>query len=591
MTQGKITASAAMLNVLKTWGVDTIYGIPSGTLSSLMDALAEDKDIRFLQVRHEETGALAAVMQAKFGGSIGVAVGSGGPGATHLINGVYDAAMDNTPFLAILGSRPVNELNLDAFQELNQNPMYNGIAVYNKRVAYAEQLPKVIDEACRAAVSKKGPAVVEIPVNFGFQEIDENSYYGSGSYERSFIAPALNETEIDKAVEILNNAERPVIYAGFGGVGAGDVITELSRKIKAPIITTGKNFEAFEWNYEGLTGSAYRVGWKPANEVVFEADTVLFLGSNFPFAEVYEAFKNTEKFIQVDIDPYKLGKRHALDASILGDAGQAAKAILDKVNPVESTPWWRANVKNNQNWRDYMNKLEGKTEGELQLYQVYNAINKYADQDAIYSIDVGDTTQTSTRHLHMTPKNMWRTSPLFATMGIALPGGIAAKKDNPDRQVWNIMGDGAFNMCYPDVITNVQYDLPVINVVFSNDKYAFIKDKYEDTNKHLFGCDFTNADYAKIAEAQGAVGFTVNRVEDIDAVVAEAVKLNKEGKTVVIDARITPHRPLPVEVLELDPKLHSEEAIKAFKEKYEAEELVPFRLFLEEEGLQSRAIK
>lgn len=591
MTQGKITASAAMLNVLKTWGVDTIYGIPSGTLSSLMDALAEDKDIRFLQVRHEETGALAAVMQAKFGGSIGVAVGSGGPGATHLINGVYDAAMDNTPFLAILGSRPVNELNLDAFQELNQNPMYNGIAVYNKRVAYAEQLPKVIDEACRAAVSKKGPAVVEIPVNFGFQEIDENSYYGSGSYERSFIAPALNEVEINKAVEILNNAERPVIYAGYGGVKAGEVITELSRKIKAPIITTGKNFEAFEWNYEGLTGSAYRVGWKPANEVVFEADTVLFLGSNFPFAEVYEAFKNTEKFIQVDIDPYKLGKRHALDASILGDAGQAAKAILDKVNPVESTPWWRANVKNNQNWRDYMNKLEGKTEGELQLYQVYNAINKHADQDAIYSIDVGDTTQTSTRHLHMTPKNMWRTSPLFATMGIALPGGIAAKKDNPDRQVWNIMGDGAFNMCYPDVITNVQYDLPVINVVFSNDKYAFIKDKYEDTNKHLFGCDFTNADYAKIAEAQGAVGFTVNRIEDIDAVVAEAVKLNKEGKTVVIDARITPHRPLPVEVLELDPKLHSEEAIKAFKEKYEAEELVPFRLFLEEEGLQSRAIK
>ncbi len=591
MTQGKITASAAMLNVLKTWGVDTIYGIPSGTLSSLMDALAEDKDIRFLQVRHEETGALAAVMQAKFGGSIGVAVGSGGPGATHLINGVYDAAMDNTPFLAILGSRPVNELNMDAFQELNQNPMYNGIAVYNKRVAYAEQLPKVIDEACRAAVSKKGPAVVEIPVNFGFQEIDENSYYGSGSYERSFIAPALNEVEIDKAVEILNNAERPVIYAGYGGVKAGEVITELSRKIKAPIITTGKNFEAFEWNYEGLTGSAYRVGWKPANEVVFEADTVLFLGSNFPFAEVYEAFKNTEKFIQVDIDPYKLGKRHALDASILGDAGQAAKAILDKVNPVESTPWWRANVKNNQNWRDYMNKLEGKTEGELQLYQVYNAINKHADQDAIYSIDVGDTTQTSTRHLHMTPKNMWRTSPLFATMGIALPGGIAAKKDNPDRQVWNIMGDGAFNMCYPDVITNVQYDLPVINVVFSNDKYAFIKDKYEDTNKHLFGCDFTNADYAKIAEAQGAVGFTVDRIEDIDAVVAEAVKLNKEGKTVVIDARITPHRPLPVEVLELDPKLHSEEAIKAFKEKYEAEELVPFRLFLEEEGLQSRAIK
>ena len=300
MTQGKITASAAMLNVLKTWGVDTIYGIPSGTLSSLMDALAEDKDIRFLQVRHEETGALAAVMQAKFGGSIGVAVGSGGPGATHLINGVYDAAMDNTPFLAILGSRPVNELNMDAFQELNQNPMYNGIAVYNKRVAYAEQLPKVIDEACRAAVSKKGPAVVEIPVNFGFQEIDENSYYGSGSYERHFIAPALNEVEIDKAVEILNNAERPVIYAGFGGVGAGDVITELSRKIKAPIITTGKNFEAFEWNYEGLTGSAtVLVGNQPTKWSLKQTQFFSLVQTShlLKFTKHSKTLKNSSKWI------------------------------------------------------------------------------------------------------------------------------------------------------------------------------------------------------------------------------------------------------------------------------------------------------
>ncbi|MFU2181083.1 pyruvate oxidase [Streptococcus hyovaginalis] len=593
MSNGKITASAAMLNVLKTWGVDTIYGIPSGTLSSLMDALAEDKDINFLQVRHEETGSLAALMQAKFGGSIGVCVGSGGPGATHLINGIYDAAMDATPMLAILGSRPVNELNMDAFQELNQNPMYNGVAVFNKRVAYAEQLPKVIDDAVRAAIAKKGPAVVEIPVNFGFQEIDEDSYYGSGEFDRTFVAPGLNEVEINKAVEILNAAERPVIYSGFGGRGAGEIITELSRKLKAPVITTGKNFETFEWNYEGLTGSAYRVGWKPANEVVFEADTVLFLGCNFPFSEVYNTFKNTEKFIQVDIDPYKLGKRHALDASILGDVKEAAKALLERVDAVEESAWWNAAVKNNQNWRDYMNKLEGKTEGALQLYQVYNAINKYADENAIYSIDVGNSTQTSTRHLHMTPKNMWRTSPLFATMGIALPGGIAAKKDNPDRQVWNIMGDGAFGMCYPDVITNVQYNLPVINIVFSNAEYAFIKNKYEDTNKHLFGVDFTNPDYVKIAEAQGAVGFRVERIEDMDAVMKEAVELNKAGRTIVIDARITQDRPIPVEapIMTLDPKLFSEQEIADFKVKYEAEELVPFREFLEAEGLESRYIK
>lgn len=591
MSENMISASSAMLNVLKTWGVDTIYGIPSGTLGSLMDALAEDDDIRFLQVRHEEVGALAAVMQNKFGGPLGVAVGSGGPGATHLINGVYDAAMDNTPFLAIQGSRPNDELNLDAFQELNQNPMYSGIAVYNKRVAYPEQLPKVIDEAARAAVTRKGPAVVEIPVNFGWVEIPEDSYYGSGEYQRDYIASALNEEDIDQAVEILNNAERPVIYSGIGANEHGDLVSKLAQKIKAPIITTGKNFDSFNYDDEALTGSAYRVGWKPANEVVFEADTVLFLGSNFPFAETYQAFKNVDKFIQVDIDPHKLGKRNALDASILGDAGEAAQAIYDKVDAVEESAWWNANIKNNKNWREYMNKLEQKTEGDLQLYQVYNAINNHADEDAIYSIDVGNSTQTSIRHLHMNPKNMWRTSPLFATMGIALPGGIAAKKDNPNRQVWNIMGDGAFNMTYPDVVTNVQYDLPVINVVFSNTEYAFIKNKYEDTNKHLFGTDFIDVDYAKIGEAQGAVGYTVNRIEDMDEVMRKAVEDNKAGKTVVVDAKITPDRPIPVEVLELDPKVSSEEDIKAFKEKYEAEDLVPFRLFLEEEGLESRAIK
>src|SRR5699024_7480924 len=153
-------------------------------------------------------------------------------------------------------------------------------AVYNTRVASAEQLPKVIEEASRPASAPKRPAVVEIPVSFAVAEIDAASYYGSASSQRAYFAPRLTEPDVDAAVEILKNAERPVIYAGFGGVKNGEIITELSKKIKAPIITTGKNFEAFQWDYEGLTGSAYRVGWKPANEVVFEADTVLFMGCN-----------------------------------------------------------------------------------------------------------------------------------------------------------------------------------------------------------------------------------------------------------------------------------------------------------------------
>ncbi len=582
--------STASLKVMEGWGIDTIYGIPSGTLAPLMEALGEQEgtNINFIQVKHEEVGAMAAVMQRKFGGKLGVCVGSGGPGASHLINGLYDAAMDNTPVLAILGSRPQKELNMDAFQELNQNPMYDHIAVYNRRVAYAEQLPKMIDDAIRTAISKRGVAVLEVPGDFGFQEIANDAFYSSGHSYRDFVSSAINEEDIDAAVDVLNQSKRPVIYAGIGTMGHGLAVQELSRKIKAPIITTGKNFETFEYDFEGLTGSTYRVGWKPANEAVKEADTVLFVGSNFPFAEVEGTFSNIDNFIQIDNNPAMLGKRHNADVAILGDAGEAVHSLLGKVTLVEESAWWNANLKNIQNWRDYMTKLETKEDGPLQLYQVYNAINKHADDDAIYSIDVGNSTQTSIRHLHMTPKNMWRTSPLFASMGIALPGGIAAKNVYPDRQVWNLMGDGAFSMNYPDVVTNVVFNLPVINVVFTNTEYGFIKNKYEDTNTNTFGTNFTDVDYAKIGDAQGAVGFTIKRIEEVDQVVAEAVKANKEGKTVVLDCKITKDRPIPVETLKLDPALYSEEDIKAYKEKYEAEELVPFSAFLTAEGVESK---
>ena len=597
MSDNKISAGLAALKVMSGWGVHTMYGIPSGTLSGLMNAMGDPENkIKFLQVKHEEVGAMAAVMQWKFGGNLGVAVGSGGPGATHLINGLYDAAMDNIPVLAILGSKPVRELNMDSFQELNQNPMYDNIAVYNRRVATAEQLPHLVDDAIRTAIAKRGVAVLEVPADFGFTEIDADSLYSTPLYSsgltyKEYKSAPVDESDITAAVDILNQAKRPVIYAGIGTMGHGSAVQALSRKMKAPIITTGKNFETFDWDFEGFTGSTFRVGWKPANEAILEADTVLFVGTNFPFSEVEGTFRNVNKFIQIDNNPAMLGKRHQNDVAILGDAGEAIESILAKVSPVNDSPWWQANVANVKNWRAYMNKLEQKAEGDLQAYQVYNAINKYAAEDAIFSIDVGNVTQMSVRHLHMTDKNMWRTSPLFATMGIGLPGGIGAKNTYPDRQVWNLMGDGAFSMTYPDVVTNVRYKLPVINVVFTNTEYGFIKNKYEDTNTYNFGVDFTDVDYAKIAEAQGAVGLTVSRIEDIDRVMKEALDYYNQGRVVVVDAKITKDRPIPVETLKLDTNLYSESVVEAYKEKYEAQDLVPFREYLEAQGMTSRYIK
>lgn len=594
MTEQKktIEAGVAAVKVMEKWGVKNIYGLPAGTLNSWMDALKkEEENIRFIQVRHEEVGALAASMHAKFTGEIGVALGSAGPGATHLMNGLYDAREDGVPVLAIIGQRAEKEINMDAFQEMNHNPLFADVTVYNRRVAYPEQLPKIIDEAIRTAVARKGIAAVEVPVDYGWVEIDEDSWYASADSYKELPHPVLNETDIDEAVKLLENAERPVIYAGIGTRGNGEAVMALSRKLKAPVAITGINYDTFPHDFEAFLGSAHRVSRKPAVEVFEEADVVLFAGSNYPFSEVTDIFDGIDKFIQIDIDPHKLGKRHKTDVAILGDAGEAIRMMTDKLPEKEETAWYRANLKNIENWKTYTDKLEQKTEGELQFYQAYHVINQVADADAIYSVDVGNTTQTSVRHLHMTPKNMWRTSGVFATMGNGLPGAIAAKADFPERQVWNLTGDGAFSMVMQDIITTRQYQLPMINVVFSNTEYAFIKDEQEDTNHAYFGVDFKGVDYAKIAEAQGAIGYTVREISELKKTFKKAVEHEKAGRTVVIDVKVSTDRPIPVEALELDPRRFSEEEIRAFKERFEAEELEPFLTFLEQEGLESRALK
>ena len=586
MSNQKIDGWVAGLKVLEDWGVQNVFGIPAGSLNSLMDAFEkEQKNIDFIQVRHEETGALAASMYAKFSGKIGVCLGSAGPGATHLYNGLYDAKFDHVPVLAILGQRTLAESNLDAFQEMNQNPLFADVAVYNRRVAYAEQLPRLIDEGIRTAIARKGVAVIEVPVDFGWTELDVDSWYSSAADYRDYPKMGLNEKDIEAAVNILSEAKRPIIYAGKGTRGSSADVVALSKKIKAPVAITGINFDDYNYEFNALLGSAHRVGWKPANEAFEEADAVLFAGSNFPFAEVTGKFKHVDKFIQIDIDQQKMGKRHFADVAILGDAGEAIRSINEKIDEKEDNGWYQANINNIANWKSYLQKLEQKTQGPLQLYQVYHAINQVADEDAIYSIDVGNTTQTSIRHLHMNPKNLWRTSEVFATMGDGLPGALAAKLAYPDRQVWDLAGDGGFAMSLQDIVTAVRYNLASIHVVFSNDRFGFIRDEQEDTNDNYYGVDISDVDFAKIAEAQGAVGYTVTEISQLEDIFSKAREQEKAGKVVVIDVKITTERPLPVEALKVDPALYPKEEVEAFKTRYEAEELESFSHYLKESGL------
>lgn len=559
-----IKSGLAMLNVLESWGVDHIYGIPGGSFNSTMDALyAKRESVRYIQVRHEEVGAIAASVDAKITGKIGVCFGTAGPGATHLFNGLYDAQMDHAPVLALVGQVASTAMNYDAFQELNENPMFTDVSVYNRTVMTPESLPHVVDEAIRRAYQYQGVAVVTIPVDFGFVDIPDVEVSSAANHRVGFPTP--DEKDIETAVKLIEQAERPVLYVGQGARGAKDVIIQLSEHYSMPIVLSVLAKGIIPDNTPAFMGMAGRLSTKPANEVLSVADLIVFVGSDFPFARFF--FPKEAKFIQVDIDSSKLGKRHKTDVAILGDAKQAMKMMIEKGSKKPSTKFFEANLINRQNWMKWMHSFEERDDVPLRPEPVFKEINRIAEDNTIFITDVGNSTIFAVRMLDMNgDKQIFTTSGLFATMGYGIPGGIAAKLSYPDSQVFTLNGDGAFAMVMQDIITQVKYNLPIINIVFSNDSFGFIEAEQEDTKQTKFGVDLAGADYAKIAEGMGAKGFSVTKREQLKQVFDEA---KVSTVPVVIDIKLENKRPFPAEIMVLDEDVHGKEAVEAFKKRYE----------------------
>ena len=231
----KINAGIAMVKVLESWGIDHIYGIPGGSFNSIMDALYQEKtEINYIQVRHEEVGALAAAADAKLTGKVGAVFGSAGPGATHLINGLYDAQMDHVPLVAFLGQVASTSMNYNSFQELNENPIFADVSVYNRTVMTPQSLPHVVDEAIKAAYEHKGVAIVTIPVDLGFEEIDEQPFSTAHTHKTSVILP--EEKDLLAALPYLEKAKKPVLYVGQGTRNGFPQIKEFSEHFSVLMI-------------------------------------------------------------------------------------------------------------------------------------------------------------------------------------------------------------------------------------------------------------------------------------------------------------------------------------------------------------------
>lgn len=558
-----INAGVAMVKVLESWGVDHIYGIPGGSFNSIMDALYHEKEkIKYIQVRHEEVGALAAAADAKLTGKVGSVFGSAGPGATHLINGLYDAQMDHVPLVALLGQVASAAMNYNSFQELNENPIFADVSVYNRTVMTPQSLPHVVDEAIKAAYEHKGVAIVTIPVDLGFAEIEEQDFTTAATHKTGYILP--DEKDLLAALPYIEKAKKPVLYVGQGTRNGFEQIKHFSVPVVASVLAKG----IIPDSYKNFLGFAGRVATKPANEALAEADLILFVGSDFPFGRAF--FNPDAAFIQVDIDASKFGRRHAVSLSILGDANTTLERLAELGQPRPEDRWYLANQENKENWVNWLKSFEDREEQPIRPEAVYKEINRIAKDDAIFVTDVGNTTIHSIRLLDMNGNQKHTTSGWFATMGNGVPGGIAAQLSFPEKQVFTLSGDGGFAMVMQDIITQVKYQLPIINVVFSNDSFGFIEAEQEDTEQKKFGVFLEDADFGKASEALGADSFTITDYHQLRPAFDAA---QKSARPVVIDVKIENKRPLPVEDLHLDPRKYSADEINAFKEKYEVHDM------------------
>ena len=571
----KVNASNAMLQVLKDWGVDTIYGLPGGSFDSTMNAIHDFRDdIRYIGVRHEEVGALAAVAEAKLTGKIAVTFGSAGPGAAHLLNGLYDAKTDNIPVLALIGQVPTAMMNTDFFQELNENPMFADVSVYARTVTTAEQLPQVVDTAIRTAYSKRGVAVVIIPKDLGWAPIEDNYVSSANAFTPADWNLAARDADVARALDLINEAQRPILYYGQGAKGAGDEIRALSELLGLPMVSTylGKGIVADDDpGYMLPTG---RVAGKPGVDVGKTADLVLFAGSNYEFGG--HMFSPTATFIDVNLETSVIGARHAAALGVRADAPTFLRQLLELARQQgdarnDHADWLAAAKQDKAEWTTWVDAKAADDREPIRIEPIYAEINKHAKPDAIFGIDVGNVNISSGRFLKLGGDKRMVTSPLYATMGFGLPAGIAAALKYQGRQIWTLSGDGGFAMVVQDLATQAAHNLPVINIVFTNKSLGYIEAEQDDTRQPHSGVALTDVDFAKVAEAFGVKGYTVRTLAELRRVLDE---VSDTKVPVVIDIKVTNDRMLPVEAYPVNRADRPD--FDDFAAHYEATPLRPF---------------
>ncbi|MGW0911310.1 thiamine pyrophosphate-requiring protein [Streptomyces sp. NPDC002784] len=533
-----------VLQRLREWGVEHVFGYPGDGINGLLAAWGRaENQPRFIQSRHEEMSALQAVGYAKFSGRLGVCVATSGPGAIHVLNGLYDAKLDHVPVVAIVGQTHRTAMGGSYQQEVDLHTLFKDVASdFVETVTVPEQLPNVLDRAIRTAYARRCPTAVIIPGDV--QELDyepptHEFKMVPSSLDRSSWTALPSQESIERAAEILNTGDKVAILVGQGAAGARAEVERLAEVLGAGVAKAllGKDVLSDELPY--VTGSIGLLGTRPSYELMRDCDTLLTIGSSFPYSQFLPDFGEA-RGVQIDIDPHMVGMRYPYEVNLVGDARATLERLIPMIDPARGREWLDTVCDNVTRWRDVLERRAKLSADPINPEYVAHALDPLLPADAIVTSDAGSMANWYARHLTMRPGMRGSLSGTLATMGCAVPYAIGAKFAHPDRPAIALVGDGAMQMNgMAELITAAKYrdqwqDPRLVIGIWNNqdlNQVTWEMRAMGGAPSFLPSQELPDVQYAAFARSLGLTGIRVEKPEDVEA--AWRAGLEADGPAVI----------------------------------------------------------
>jgi pyruvate dehydrogenase (quinone) len=530
---------------LMDWNVNVIFGLPGDGINGFIEALRQRQNkIRFILVRHEESAAFMACAYAKYTGKLGACVATSGPGAIHLLNGLYDAKADSIPVIAITGSTYSDLMGSNYQQDVNLLQLFSDVSVYNNMINEPEHAEMAVDLACRSALGRRGVSHLTIPI-----DVQEQRLHGKYSRHKVpghtsdvFTYDVIPNYELlQKAADILNAGEKVVILVGQGALAASNEVTAICQRLGAPVIKAllGKAVVPDDSSYS--LGGIGLLGTEPASDAMNEADTLLMVGTSFPYID-YLPKPGQAKGIQIDIIPERIGLRYPVDIGLVGDAKLTLAALLPLLNEkYNGLDFLKSKQRAMKNWNDLLKEQSSRADTPIKPQVIAAAVSEELEDNAIISVDSGTITSWAARYINVKKGMKFSLSGSLASMACGLPYAIAAQVAFPERQSVAFVGDGGFSMLMGEFATAVQYDLPIKVIVIKNNTLGMIRwEQMAFLGNPEYGVEFTPIDFGAFAHACGGKGYVIKNPAEVKTVMREAMS---ERKPTIVEAYVDPFDP------------------------------------------------